>query len=350
MVGVVLIVATVGVFFGILSLVTGNLPQSVVDLVLQGVEAAPSKDASEVTFVVREGESAGQIATRLEQERLISNALVFRLVARSRGEDSGIAAGEHRLRRNMSMPEILAAMQKAAPRSQLVVLEGWRAAEIADEVEVRGLSSKSEFMSMVQNEQWDYAFLRGRPAGATLEGYLFPDTYALNTTLTGRDLITRMLDDFESRVSAAWQQRAPDLNLSLHQAVTLASIVEREARVPAERPLIAGVYLNRLRNGMLLQADPTVQYAAAPASTRPAGGYWKQDLTIADLALTSPYNTYRSQGLPPGPICSPGLASLRAAFNPTETDYLYFVAKGDGSHAFAKTLAEHDANVLKYGQ
>jgi UPF0755 protein len=138
--------------------------------------------------------------------------------------------------------------------------------------------------------------------------------------------------------------------LTLYQAVTLASIVEREAVRPVERPVIASVYLNRLRRGMKLQADPTVQYALVPTDRpeSPVSEYWKRQLSFADLKIISPYNTYQVTGLPPGPICNPGLASLEAVAHPATSDFLYFVARPDGSHAFARTLEEHDQNVAKY--
>ena len=143
---------------------------------------------------------------------------------------------------------------------------------------------------------------------------------------------------------------AASRGLSIHEVVTMASIIEREAVVPEERPLMAGVFYNRLEKGMMLQTDPTVQYAVASAANEdpPEGGWWKIALTSRDLDIDSPYNTYRHPGLPPGPICNPGVASLQAALEPATTDYLYFVAKPDGSHAFSVTLEEHNQNVALY--
>jgi UPF0755 protein len=158
-----------------------------------------------------------------------------------------------------------------------------------------------------------------------------------------------MLDNFDRRFAPEMRAEATRRGLTIHQVVTLAAIVEREAVVAAERPRIAGVFLNRLQRGMKLQADPTVQYAVAgPSPSRLAESYWKQGLTPLDLGVDSPYNTYRYDGLPPGPIANPGLASIRAVLEPEQTDYLYFVAKPDGSHAFARTLREHDDNVARY--
>jgi UPF0755 protein len=157
-----------------------------------------------------------------------------------------------------------------------------------------------------------------------------------------------MLQTFDERFTAAMRQEATAREMTIHQVITLASIVEREAILPEERSLIAGVFLNRLLLGMPLDADPTVQYALANDLTyRADHGYWKE-LSAEDLAVDSPYNTYRYLGLPPGPICSPGLAAIEAVLSPEVTDYLYFVAREDGSHAFATTLEEHIQNVKQY--
>jgi UPF0755 protein len=159
-----------------------------------------------------------------------------------------------------------------------------------------------------------------------------------------------MVRQFDKAVTPKLRQQFTANGLTLHQAVTMASIVEREAAIAAEQPIIASVYLNRLRRNMPLQADPTVQFAVANANLAEALGYgfWKRDLTRDDLKNLSPYNTYVQRGLPPGPICSPGLAALEAVANPAQTDFLFFVAKGDGSHVFSKTDVEHAANVERY--
>jgi UPF0755 protein len=159
-----------------------------------------------------------------------------------------------------------------------------------------------------------------------------------------------MARQFDKSVTPKLRQQLNARGLTLHQAVTLASIVEREAAVPAEQPIIASVYLNRLKRDMPLQADPTVQFAVASANLAEAlgFGYWKRELTRTDLQLPSPYNTYVQRGLPPGPICSPGLSALEAVANPAETEFLFFVASGDGRHVFAKTDTEHAANVQRY--
>jgi UPF0755 protein len=170
------------------------------------------------------------------------------------------------------------------------------------------------------------------PAG-TLEGYLFPDTYAFPAGTTASQAVREMVRGFERRWKPAWDSTLPELNINRNDLVTMASLVEKEARVAEERPVIAAVYYNRLRRGMLLQADPTVQYAMGRHVSR---------VMYKDLATKSAYNTYLHRGLPPGPIASPGAASLEAAANPAKVDYLYFVARPDGRHQFTQTLAQHN--------
>jgi UPF0755 protein len=178
------------------------------------------------------------------------------------------------------------------------------------------------------------------PEAKTLEGYLFPDTYKFNPGTTPKAIVAAMVTNFRKHFSGEMNYITTGLNL--HQTVTLASIVETEARMPQERPLVASVYLNRINRKMLLGADPTVIYALKLA------GHWDGNIHKADLQIDSPYNTYRFHGLPPGPIANPGLASLRAAAAPAKSDFLYFVARHDGTHAFATNAAEHDRNVQIY--
>jgi UPF0755 protein len=188
------------------------------------------------------------------------------------------------------------------------------------------------------------------PEAKSLEGFLFPDTYEVDRKATPTEIASTMLRQFERRYGADLRQAAAGRGLTLVQAVTLASIVEREAAHPEERPVISSVYNNRLQAGMRLEADPTVQYAVASLDRGADGraALWKRDLTYEDLKTESPYNTYRVGGLPPAPICNPGLDSLRAASSPAATAYLFFVARGDGSHAFATTAEEHFANVQRF--
>jgi len=333
-----------------------NVQETLLDLYLRlrqvDLDQPAGDDPTPVIFTIQPGETAAQIAQRLEEEGLIRDADVFRALLRLRGLDTRLEAGSYELRRTMSMNEVMAALQHGRPPTvQLTVPEGWRAEEIADLLRVVGLADPDEFLQLVRSGgDFDYDFLRDRPAGVTsLEGFLFPETYEFPTDATARDVVQRMLETFGQRFTPELREQAQKHGLGVYQAVTLASIVEREAVIPEERPIIASVFLNRLQAGMYLNADPTVQYALG--FQEKSGTWWKRPLLLEDLDVDSPYNTYRHLGLPPGPICNPGLASLQAVANPADTEYYYFVANdvaGDGSHVFAKTLEEHQANIEKY--
>jgi UPF0755 protein len=239
-----------------------------------------------------------------------------------------------------------------ARRDLPAVREGWRLEEIADAV-AEGIS-RDEFLAAARPASrlggtarlpWQSA-----PRNASLEDSLSGHD-PIRRTDTAESLLEAMLQAFQDNLTPDIEPSAEAMGLTLHEVVTLASIIEREAVVPEERPIMAQVFLSRLRQGIPLEADPTVQYAIAEDS---AGvkefGYWKQELTRADLEYDSPYNTYANEGLPPGPICSPRAESMEAVARPAATNYLYFVAKGDGSHAFASTLQEHLENIQQYQQ
>lgn len=303
-------------------------------------------DDTPVTFIVEPGETAVEIADRLRQAELVSDAELFRRYVQYHGLDAGIEVGEFTLRQTMTIPEIAQALQKGQRPEQVVtVQEGLRLEQVAAVVAEQTGISALEFLALATTG-WREAglafdFLADLPPGATLEGFLFPETYRLPEEATAFDLIERMLETFDQRVSSDMRAAAANRGLTLHQLVTLASIVEREAVIDEERPLIAGVYHNRLESGWFLGACPTVQYAlGAPEE-------WWPQLALENTEMDSPYNTYRNLGLPPSPICSPGLASLQAAAFPTDTDYYFFLAdcvKDDGSHMFAVTEDEHLAN------
>lgn len=353
---VVLLLSAVGIYFAVregAQIIQD--PRSVLEsFVSASDEPLNPGDTAKRPFTVRPGETAALIGERLQAAGLIKNALGFRLIAEGKGVAGDLAVGEYELSPSMRPSEIIAIV--AGGRTKLGPLvtfpEGWRAEEIAERVASKGIGTAPEFMVLVRDGKADSPLLASRPVGASLEGYLFPDTYTADTKTTPASLEKRMVAQFEAKFTPAMRDKAAAQGMTLHQIVTLASIIEREAVIPSERPLMAGVFYNRLKAEMKLDTDPTVQYAVAnadPASVK-ANGWWKSELTQQDLAIDSPYNTYKYPGLPPGPICNPGLASLEAAVAPTTSDYLYFVAKSDGSHAFAKTLDEHNQNVAKYGR
>lgn len=304
-----------------------------------------------VTITVPSGADGGAIARQMQQAGVISDAGLFRTLAGLMSVQNKLAAGEYEFSRGMPASEVIQRLRVGItePSVTITVPEGWRLEEVAALLERRGLTTAAEFMQAAAATDYPETAAQARPPGATLEGYLFPDTYFFSTKAGARGIVERMLKTFDQRFTADLRAAAQAHNLTVHQAVTLASIVEREAQVAAERPLIAAVFLNRIKAGMPLQADPTVQYAVAadPASVG-RYGWWKRDLTVDDLKIASPYSTYVNRGLPPGPIASPGLGALRAVAYPAAVKYLYFVAKGDGSHAFAETLDEHNRNVQRY--
>lgn len=335
---------------------TSNVEDSLLGFYLrlqgEGAQAPVSDDPTPVTFTIAPGETAVQIAQRLESQGLIRDANLFRALLRVRGVDRTLEAGDYQLRRNMSMPEIMATLQHGRPPTMRVtIVEGWRTEQIAGLLRATELANPDRFLELARNGAgFGHDFLSDRPDDSTsLEGYLFPDTYEFESDVTAADVIDRMLAAFDARFTTEMREQAEAQGLSIHEAVTLASIIEREARVPDERRIIASVFHNRLEAGMHLNADPTVQYALGYQED--AGEWWKRPLYLEDLQVDSPYNTYRYVGLTPGPICNPGLAALQAAVDPADTDYLYFVANdvaGDGSHVFAETLEEHNANVEQY--
>ncbi len=318
----------------------------------EDINTPVSDDPTPVTFVVNEGDTATSVAVRLQQMGLINDATLFSLLIRHRGADQQIEAGEYELRANMTMDEIIVALQHAPVQEEIVrIPEGWRAEQIAELLTAQGVVDGQEFLTLVRSgvSSVDYDFLLRRPPGSpsSLEGFLYPDTYRIPRKATAADLIDIVLRTFDQNVTADMRQQATERGLTMYEVVTVASIVEREAVLAEERPLIASVYFNRLAQGMHLQADPTVQYALGYQPL--TGQWWKTPVTLEEYEkVDSPYNTYLYPGLPPGPICNPSLDSIRAALAPAETNYLFFIAKGDGSHAFATTYEEHLRNQELY--
>jgi UPF0755 protein len=222
---------------------------------------------------------------------------------------------------------------------RLTFPEGLTIHEMAEIFETRGFGSRASFVQAASNA----SLIKDLDADASdLEGYLFPETYALPRETPAARVIAMMVDRFRATYADDWRRRADDQDLTTRQVVTLASLVEKETGQAQERPIVAAVYRNRLKIGMALQADPTVVYAMQKA------GIYNGNIRRDDLALDSPYNTYRYPGLPPGPIASPGAASLEAVLKPAAVSHLYFVSRNDGSHVFAETLTQHNRNVREF--
>lgn len=295
-------------------------------------------------FEVRQGETVASICDRLEQEGLVIDGGMLRDYLIYTGKDTSLQAGTYRLSTAMSIVDVANRMQDATPTEvDFAVLPGWRIDEIGASLPTSGLSiTPDEFVAAAAAPRGGYAFLAG--AGTT-EGFLYPNSYVLARTTTTDGLLTELLRNFALHLSLELQQGFAEQGLSVYQAVTLASIVQREAVQVEEAPLIASVYLNRLRQGMRLDADPTVQYALGFNSIQQT--WWTNPLSLADLEVASPYNTYQNTGLPPAPIASPGAEALRAIAFPAASSYFFFNARCDGSgyHNFARTFEEHLANL-----
>lgn len=305
-------------------------------------------DDTLVPFIIEPGETAVTIAAKLAEAGIINDADLFRLYIRYHGVDARLEAGDFDLRRNMTMEEIAEALQHARMEEiSVTVVPGWRIEQTAEMLERENIIRGDAFLALARQGTFAYAILADRPEGSSLEGYLFPETYRLPAQATALDLVERMLETFEQRFTPAMHQAIRQQGLTIHESLTLASIVQREGVVAEELPIIADVYLNRIEQGMHLQADPTFQYARGYDA---ASGKWWAPFQVGDVELVqSPYNTFLNPGLPPGPICSPGQAALEAVAFPADTNYLFFYAKGDGSHAFAVTYEEHLANQAQYG-
>lgn len=331
---------------------TGAAPPSDQPSGTGGEGAAPRLAPGQVvTFTIRSGETTGSIAGRLADQGLVGNATIFRFRVQFRGADGLLQAGDYQLRAGMSEDELIEALQQAKAKDvSITFIEGRRIEEFAESLEKADLGIDAKrFLELAKRGNFAYDFLESKPPSASLEGFLFPDTYrVVPGKTTAEELIHQMLKRFGDSFPAPLREQARrNTGLSVYELVTLASIVEREAQVREERARIAAAYVNRLRDKEGLFADPTIQYAVAKP-----GDWWP---VLRDqprnIMPESPYNTYVHWGLPPSPIANPGVSALRAAAEPEKVDYKYFVrndVKNDGSHVFARTLAEHERNRVQY--
>jgi UPF0755 protein len=295
----------------------------------------------EETFVdLPSGTSVAEIARRLAAAGVVPDPYTFRLAAHLAHDDRRLQAGEYRFTEAATPGEVAARLARGDVYTRPVTVpEGLNIEEVAALFERTGVGSAASFREAAAAVA---LIARFDPEAASLEGYLFPETYPLSRHAGAPELVAAMVARFEHEFDADLRAGAAAARMSPREAVTLASLVELETAQPAERPLVAAVFRNRLRIGMPLQCDPTVVYALVQAHR------WRGTIRKVDLQIDSPYNTYRVAGMPPGPIASPGRASLEAAVHPADTPYLYFVSRNDGTHAFATTLAEHNRNVALY--
>ncbi|MDI9587121.1 MAG: endolytic transglycosylase MltG [Acidobacteriota bacterium] len=309
---------------------------------LEAPDASPG--AASVVFVVKSGQTAGQIARALEEAELIRSAKAFQAMLKRKDWGTKLKPGVYRLERSQNAEQIARRMvNQETWRIRVSIPEGLTLKQIAQKIEKAGaaLTGGPHLPSAAEIRKAATAQAVERRLGArvptpTAEGYLFPATYEFPAGASASEVVDEMLTAFRDRFLSRNQDAIERSGRSLHEIVTLAAIVEREAAADKERPLVARVFLNRIDIGMKLESCATVQYAL--------GGH-KARLLYEDLKVDSPYNTYIHRGLPPGPICSPGEASLLAALKPGETDALYFVSRNDGTHAFSRTFAEHQRAI-----
>lgn len=318
--------------------------------------ARPDDAGAPVMVTVFQDQTDDQIAQDLVAQGLIRSPLLFQGQLRLSG--GALVPGTYTLRKGMSVSQIVDRITGAAPAEEapaetaanvpdsfdITIPEGWRIEQIAAEYDKNGGEGGAEaFMDAVAGiDRSQFDFLADVPADQSLEGYLFPDTYRFDGRDPNLNVVT-MLNNFGTKYTPEMRQRTREMGLTIPDVVTVASLVEREAKIPEERPTIADVYLSRWEQGWNLEADPTVQFVLGN------GQEWWPKLSGDDLFVDSPYNTYQNEGLPPGPICNPGFASIQAVLFPDDTPYMFFVAKGDsGEHAFAVTADEQAANVDLY--
>jgi len=295
---------------------------------LNGTSPVNSKDNTPKIFTIEPGQGIRAVAKNLKDEGLIKDQVAFFLLTKRMGIDSKIQAGEYRLFPSMSASQIAGEFTHGTEDLWVTVPEGQRAGEIADILEEKIPTYDASWEAVLEEN----------------EGYLFPDTYSFPKDATIEMIVKAMRDNFESKYSTLDTSKT---DLTKEEIVTLASLIEREARLDSDRPKVSGVIHNRLNDGMKLDIDATLQYMLGYQEDEKR--WWKKGLTNEDKTISSPYNTYINIGLPPAPISNPGLPSLQAAINPTPSEFFYYITDSSGTNRYGRTLDEHEANISKYG-
>ncbi len=292
-------------------------------------------------FAINPGERSEDVAKKLQDRHLVKDAFLFSLYGRLSGLSSRIQAGEYVLDPGMNALEIFDAITTtvSAKEHEITVIEGWTLQEIALYLEKEGISPREVFLESLKNIATErYSFLAGKKT-PSLEGYLFPDTYRIFEDSTPEEVIGKMLDNFDRKYTVSMRKDTRSENRSIHDIVTIASILEGEVQTDEDRAMVAGIFYRRLAKGMPLQSDATVNYVTGKSRTQPS---------FDDLEVDSRYNTYKYKGLPPGPIGNPGLSSLMAAIYPKKNEYLFFLTTREGKVIYSKDYEEHLTNKRKY--
>lgn len=308
-----------------------------------GLAPVDPKDAKPVTVKIRTGMTTADIAVLLAERNLIRDRSAFLLAAKRADLDKALQAGEYALSRSMDVRQIVGIMAAGQTvYAEFTVPEGFTVEQIAALLEEKGLARKEKFLALAQA----YSPFDREPARPGVkyraEGFLFPDTYRISKGADEEEILQTMGREFQRRFTPELREKAEAAGLSPYDAIVLASLIEREVRLARERPMVARVFMNRIKLEMPLQSCATIQYIL---------GYPKEELSLSDTQIPSPYNTYLHQGMPPGPVANPGLASIQAAVKPADGDWLYFVVDGKtGGHRFSRTLAEHEQAVGQIGK
>ncbi len=286
---------------------------------------------------VKPGMTANDIGTLLQQHGIVASKYKFWLIAKLNGSESKFKTGNYALHRDMEPREVLRMLVDGNTSTlRFTIPEGFSVKDIAKRLGEEGLADPKEFLQAAKSFA-PYSYMeKNARADYAAEGFLFPDTYEITNDASARDILTMMAENFDKKLTPEMRDRAKEMNLSIYELITLASMVEKEARFEEDRPMIAQVFFKRLQVGMPLQSDTTLQYLMNGP---------KEDVSIEDTKMESPYNTYQHQGLPPGPIASPGIAAIRAVLYPADTDYLYFVADRQGHNHYSRSYEEHLAEV-----
>lgn len=302
-----------------------------------------SQESKLVYFKIESGQGAEQIADNLKKEKLIRNKLVFKIYVWLTGEGSHLLAGEHKLSTDMNVMEVLKNLTDSGnvnKEKKITIIEGWRAKEIGEYLEKQRLVKKEEFLSAIKAAEWrdKYDFLTDVKVD-NLEGFLFPDTYRVFNDAKVEEIVKKMLDNFGRKLTNEMRDEIKKQNKDIFEVITLASIIEREAKDDEDKRLVADIFLKRLDLGIGLQSDATVNFITGKKDLRPSA---------TDTQIDSPYNTYKYRGLPPGPIANPGLVAIKAVIYPKKNDYYFFLMDKEGKTHYAKTYSEHQENIRKY--
>lgn len=312
----------------------------------KAVDIDPEKG---ITVEIPRGAGTETIANLLKEKGIIKYPYLFKILSMVNGYDGTYQSGTHIVSSDLKYEDIMRVLSSKPVSIKVTIPEGYTFDQIVEVLSKNKLINADEFRKVANTGKFDYEFLKDLPEREDrLEGYLFPDTYEFDVNAKPEDIINTFLRNFKLKFKPEYLEKAEKMDMSVDKIITLASIIEREARLADERDTIAGVFYNRLRSKdktlRRLQSCATIQYIFFKRE-----GIIKEQITEADTLVDSPYNTYQIEGLPPGPICNPGEDAIKAALFPEETDFLYFVARGDGSHQFSKTFAEHQAAMKKYG-